>query len=116
MFADAAALATAIAGVPAQLTTARATYETAKTAAEAIEDEEIRAMATEAAESAYRRARTVAQEAYDGTVTNAAIHAAILLILGHLFENRQDVQSIPAHELPMGSISLLFPYRVGLGV
>lgn len=116
VFADANALSTAVAAVPGQLTTARTDYEAAMTAAEAIEDTDIRAMATEAAGATYRRARASAQEIYDSTVTNAAIQAAILLILGHLFENRQDVQSLQPHELPMGSVHLLFPYRVGLGV
>jgi hypothetical protein len=55
----------------------------------------------------------------DGVVINAAITAAILLILGHLFANREAVMATPgiyAIELPMGARSLLQPYRIGMGV
>ena len=50
-------------------------------------------------------------------VANAPIRAAVLLILGHLYANRENtVVGAAAHALPMGAHSLLFPYRVGLGV
>lgn len=46
-----------------------------------------------------------------------SIRAACLLILGNLFENREDTAPGPAlSELPMGSRSLLTPYRIGWGV
>lgn len=54
----------------------------------------------------------------DPMVVNDAIKAAILLTLGHLWSNREDVVSGPsaaAVELPMGARSLLWPHRVGLG-
>lgn len=48
-----------------------------------------------------------------------AVVQAILLIIGHLYENRQDVVT-SAHavalDLPQGSRALLWPYRRGLGV
>lgn len=51
------------------------------------------------------------------TVANASIKAACLLILGSLYSNREDVVvGITASEIPMGSRSLLTPYRVGWGV
>lgn len=50
-------------------------------------------------------------------VINAAIQAAVLLILGHLYSNRENsLVGVSAQELPMGAHSLLWPYRVGLGV
>ncbi|MDZ7863379.1 head-tail connector protein [Acidovorax sp.] len=50
-------------------------------------------------------------------LVNAAIKAAILLLVGHLFANREDVVTgTIASNLPMGSRVLLQPYRVGLGV
>jgi hypothetical protein len=55
----------------------------------------------------------------DPMVINDAIRAAILLQLGHLYRNREDVAagaSAAAVELPLGSRTLLQPYRVGLGV
>lgn len=50
-------------------------------------------------------------------VINAAVKAAILLTLGHLYANRENVVigSIST-DLEMGAHSLLWPYRVGLGV
>jgi len=48
---------------------------------------------------------------------NPSIRAACLLILGNLFENREDtVVGTISSELPFGSRSLLTPYRIGLGV
>lgn len=50
-------------------------------------------------------------------VINGAVQAAMLLILGHLYANRENtLVGVSAQELPMGAHSLLWPYRVGLGV
>jgi hypothetical protein len=50
-------------------------------------------------------------------LVNPSIKAACLLILGNLYSNREDVViGTISSELPMGSRSLLTPYRVGLGV
>lgn len=49
-------------------------------------------------------------------VVNSLIRAGILLVLGHLYENREDVITGTAADLPQGSRSLLAPYRVGMGV
>lgn len=50
-------------------------------------------------------------------VVNDLVRAAILLIVGHLYNNREDVTTGPAGvELPQGSRSLLGPYRKGMGV
>lgn len=53
----------------------------------------------------------------DPVLINPSIRAACLLILGSLYANREDVVvGTIASELPMGSRTLLTPYRVGWGV
>lgn len=50
-------------------------------------------------------------------VCNKQIKAACLLILGHLYANREDVViGTIATELPTGSVSLLTSHRIGWGV
>ena len=50
-------------------------------------------------------------------VCNKQIKAACLLILGHLYTNREDVVTgTIATELPQGSKALLSPHRIGWGV
>lgn len=50
-------------------------------------------------------------------VVNDAIRAAILLLIGHLFANREAVVTgTIATQVPMGVHALLWPYRIGLGV
>ncbi|MBF8646871.1 MULTISPECIES: head-tail connector protein [Pseudomonas] len=50
-------------------------------------------------------------------VSNKQINAACLLILGHLYANREDVViGTIATELPKGSQALLTPHRIGWGV
>ena len=52
-----------------------------------------------------------------GIVINPAIQAALLLIVGHLYANREDVLAdVSVAQLPNGSQYLLQPYRAGLGV
>lgn len=52
----------------------------------------------------------------DPMVVEPPIVAAVLLIFGRLYAQREDVVSGTAIELPRGSISLLQPYRVHMGV
>ena len=50
-------------------------------------------------------------------VSNKQISAACLLILGHLYANREDVVTgTIATEMPKGSEALLTPHRIGWGV
>ncbi|AXO90849.1 phage gp6-like head-tail connector protein [Pseudomonas parafulva] len=50
-------------------------------------------------------------------VATSAIKSACLLILGHLYANREDVVvGTISTEMPRGSQALLTPYRVGWGV
>ncbi|KQV78478.1 hypothetical protein ASD15_21945 [Massilia sp. Root351] len=49
-------------------------------------------------------------------VATASVLAAALLMLGHLYANREDtVVGVSVAELPMGAKSLLSSYRVGMG-
>lgn len=45
-----------------------------------------------------------------------AIEQAMLLMIGHLYENRQDETVTQRYELPFGVKALLQPYRLDLGV
>lgn len=50
-------------------------------------------------------------------VVTDLVRAAMLLIVGHLYANREDVVTgATAVELPHGARALLAPYRKGLGV
>ena len=50
-------------------------------------------------------------------VCNDLVRAAMLLTIGHLYANREEVVTGPAPtQLPMGSRILLAPYRKGMGV
>lgn len=71
----------------------------------------------------YPDADTLAAAVLDGAsgddpvVINPSITAACLLIAGHLYANREDVVAgVSVAQLPMGSQSLLLPYRVNMGV
>lgn len=50
---------------------------------------------------------------------NASVKAAVLLILGHLWANREAVitgSSAAAVKIPLGAEDFLWPFRKGLGV
>lgn len=70
----------------------------------------------------YPDAESMAAAVLDGSagadpmLITDAIRAAILLILGHLYTNREDVGAVALAALPRGSLDLLTPYRVGWGV
>ncbi len=117
IYADQAALDAAVALVPAAISSTRIRYEQALAAAQVIEDLDDRNGARERAAKALADSRSALAMEASGIVTNKAIQAACLLILGHLFANREDVATgVTVAELPMGSRHLLQPYRTGLGV
>ena len=49
---------------------------------------------------------------YTNTNRPDALIAAMLLIIGHLYENRQDVSHSRTYELPLASKYLMEPYRL----
>ncbi|MEC5213313.1 hypothetical protein RCH06_001859 [Polaromonas sp. CG_9.5] len=71
----------------------------------------------------YADSATLAAAVLDGTagsdpmVVNDMIKAAVLLTLGHLYANRESVNTgSTATELPRGVDDLLQPFRVGMGM
>lgn len=45
-----------------------------------------------------------------------AVKAAMLLVIGHLYDNRENSTEFPLTEIPLGAASLLERYRVRLGI
>lgn len=99
---------------------ARISYSAAVAAAGLIYDEDDRSSAVEVAGYDLKHAITQSEAMSLGIALTPTIQSACLLILGHLYTNREDVVSGSgtdgAMELPMGSKYLLAPYRVQMGV
>lgn len=112
IYADQEALTTAVAAAHAAFATATAAYSAAMVLAEALDAGEGREMAVFAAFDALCRARQAARMTHQGIVLNDTIKAAMLLIIGHLYANREDtVVGVSIAELPMGSRYLLDTIR-----
>lgn len=48
-------------------------------------------------------------------VVNDAIRAAVLLLAGHLYANREATSHQALHEVPLGVSQMLWPHRAQLG-
>lgn len=117
VYADHTALTAATDAVPATLATASAAYLAATAAAASMASGVDKDMALLGAAEAYTRAQTDARMTYQGIVVTSTIKAAILLICGSLYANREnDVVGASVAQLPTGAFSLLQPYRVGMGI
>jgi len=117
VYADQATLDAAKAAAPAALSAATTAYEAAMDAAEAMENCVERDVATLAACEEYVKAQSQAKRTYRGIVINDQIKAAVLLTLGHLYANREDVVTgVTVTEMPLGAKNLLRPLRVIPGV
>mgnify|MGYP006353835033 FL=1 len=113
VYADGTALGVAKAAAPGELDTAIAAYESAIAAAEALADETAIAAAIQTAGNGLLRAKVAHRQAMDGMVVNEAIKAAVLLIVGHLYANREDVVAgVSVAQMPNGAEWLLQPYKV----
>ena len=115
VYADGTALGVAKAAAPGELDTAIAAYESAIAAAEALADETAIAAAIQTAGNGLLRAKVAYRQAMDGMVVNEAINAAVLLIVGHLYVNREDVVAVAGvsvAQMPNGAEWLLAPYKV----
>ena len=111
VYADQTALDAARDAVPATLGAAQDAYDAAVVAAAAI-DNEAEAQATiDVAAARLAEAQRVAARAIHGIALNDSIKAAVRLILGHLFANREAVAVGQFMEIPMGSQYLLRAYR-----
>lgn len=117
VFSDQAELDAARAGMAASMELARAAHSAAVEAANAVSDQHDRRRLLDHARQALADAHDAVDAAAYGMVLNASITAACLLIVGHLFANREEVVvGVVATELPMASKSLLGPYRTRLAV
>ena len=113
VYADDTALGVAKAAAPGELDTAIAAYESAIAAAEALADETAKAASIQTAGNGLLRAKVAHRHAMDGMVVNEAIKAAVLLIVGSLYTQREDVVvGVSVAQLPNGAEWLLAPYRV----
>ena len=113
VYADGTALGVAKAAAPGELDTAIAAYESAIAAAEALADETAIAAAIQAAGNGLLRAKVAYRQAMDGMVVNEAVKAAVLLIVGSLYAQREDVVvGVSVAQLPNGAEWLLAPYKV----
>ena len=113
VYADGTELGVAKAAAPGELDTAIAAYESAIAAAEALADESAKAASIQTAGNGLLRAKVAHRHAMDGMVVNEAIKAAVLLIVGSLYTQREDVVGgVSVAKLPNGAEWLLAPYRV----
>ena len=106
IYADQTALDTAIAAVPATLSAAKATYDASYAAAIAMNEADLSLIEESHALAVYMRAVYAATRTRQGVVINELITAAMLLILGRLFEVREDDA-----EVPRAAQDLLAPFR-----
>jgi len=120
LYVDEAALAAALATVIDLRSQYRVLLESALGAASSIENNDDRLMAENDARCRYGESLRNVAMISRGVVLNKSITAACLLTLGHLWANREDavtgINTSSVIDLPHGSRSLLFPYRVDLGV
>lgn len=112
VYADQAAMNTALSGVAAALSAATTAYVAAVEAAASIASDVESGIAMDVADQAYQAAQQTAKRTYSGIVLNDAIKSAILLIVGHLFLNREASADRAMDEVPFGVYALLQPFRV----
>ncbi len=95
VYDDETSMAAAIAAVTATLAAAKATYNAAYEVAIAIEDADLSLIEEAQAMAVYMRAVYAATRTRNGVVINDLIIAAMLLIVGWLFEQREDTDAVP---------------------
>ena len=113
VFPDALALAGAQAALPETLGAAETAYQAAVAAAAATNDSTKAGFLVEIAHSQRRMAGLKAARIREGIVINASLLAAMRLMLGHLYANREAVVTgVTTAELPLGVDALVRPYRL----
>lgn len=116
VFPDETALQAAQAGLPAALAAAASARDAVFDQADAAQDCQIRALLRQGALAGWADALRAAEEVARGIVINSDVRVGMLLLLGHLFENRAAVVTgATAAEIPMGAQHFLLPHRVGWG-
>ena len=117
VFETQAMLDAAIAAVPAMLSAAKAACVLNGSDADLIEDLDLRMMEKAHVSAVYRDALLAAQAVRNGLVIDSAITAAMLLILGSLWEAREDVViGASVASLPLGAYAILNQQRKGPGL
>ena len=116
VFPDAGALQTARGGLPAALAAAASARDADLAAAGAMADCQAGELLRLGALGRWADALQAAEEVARGIVINSDIKVGMLLLLGHLFENRATVVTgATAAEIPVGAQHFLLPHRVGWG-
>lgn len=116
VYEDSAALEAAIVALPVALADAQTAYDAAKVAAQSLDSTLARERALRAACESLESSRYLSDRVYAGIVVNPSIRAAILLMTGHLFRNREAVTAESTNEMPLGFRELLIPHRISWGV
>lgn len=104
VYLDQTALDAAIALVPAQLVAAKSAYDIADAAALAMTDADLSLIERNYCRAKYMHAQFDAQRTRNGLVINDSVLAAMLLILGDLFETREDAAGLPQRARDMLSL------------
>lgn len=110
VFATQEALDAAKAALPATVLAASLAYEAAVEAAELLDDERAAGFALAAAEQDLVASNIAVTRTRYGMVANYELTAAVLLIAGHLYRNRETVvtgQGASAVEVPEAASALL---------
>lgn len=116
IYADSTTLNAAITAAPTTLASATVAYEAAVAAAELIEDVDQQDVALAKAREDYFHAIEESKRTNRGLVINDTIKSAILLLVGHLYGNREEVvvglnmAAMPQHII-VGVQYLLNPFK-----
>jgi hypothetical protein len=117
VFIDQAEMVSAKAGIPQMMQAAREANSATVAAAHLVDEHCDRCILLEHARQALADAWEEVDAVAYGILLNPEIVSACLLIVGHLFANREDVVvGALATELPLASKHLLTPYRARMGV
>ena len=99
------------------IVSAQTGYNQSIASADLISDWEYRNILKDTAKNNKKAAMRNIRMIESGIVINPSIEIGILMILGHLYANREDVVvGLGAAEIPKSSKAFLDPYRVDLGV
>lgn len=114
-YLDKAALDLAKEDIPLILSDAKTQYDQDVSFANALDRELVDKFILTASlnyDTAIRQAKMISL----GILVNPSIEIGVLLILGNLYENREDLTTSNVYELPKGAEWHLHPFRTELGV
>ncbi|PPC02515.1 head-tail connector protein [Acinetobacter pittii] len=114
-YLDKAALDLAKEEIPSILSEAKTQYDQDVSFANALDRELVDKFILTASfnyDTAIRQAKMISL----GILVNPSIEIGVLLILGNLYENREDLTTSNIYELPKGAEWHLHPFRTELGV